>query len=55
MYVLSGRTVEVSCITYGGIIVSLRVPDREGHWSDVVLGYPTLKPYLANDAYLWAP
>ena len=54
MYVLSGRTVEVTCITYGGIIVSLRVPDRDGHWSDVVLGYPTLEPYLTNDSYLGA-
>ena len=54
MYVLSSRTVEVTCITYGGIIVSLRVPDRDGRWSDVVLGYPTLEPYLTNDSYLGA-
>jgi aldose 1-epimerase len=54
MYVLSGRTIEVTCITYGGIIASLRVPDREGRWSDVVLGYPTLEPYLTNEAYLGA-
>jgi aldose 1-epimerase len=54
MYVLNSRTVEMTCITYGGIIVSLRVPDRHGRWSDVVLGYPALEPYLTNDSYLGA-
>jgi aldose 1-epimerase len=53
-YVLSSHTVEVTCITYGGIIVSLRVPDRDGAWSDVVLGYPALEPYLTDRSYLGA-
>jgi aldose 1-epimerase len=30
--------IEVRAITYGAIIVSLRVPDRAGRFDDVVLG-----------------
>jgi aldose 1-epimerase len=33
---------------YGGIIVSLNVPDREGNFSDIVLGKDSLKDYLAG-------
>ncbi len=38
--------VEVRAMTYGGIIVSLRVPDREGRLADVVLGFDDLDRYL---------
>ena len=33
--------VEVRAITYGGIITSLRVPDRTGKLDDIVLGFDT--------------
>src|SRR5207248_3129551 len=33
---------------YGGIVVSLRVPDRAGKLDDVVLGFDTLDGYLAE-------
>jgi len=47
--------VEVRAITYGGIIVSLRVPDKDGQLGDVVLGYDTLDGYLTNNSpYLGA-
>ena len=47
--------VEVRAITYGGIIVSLRVPDKDGQLGDVVLGYDTLEGYLTNNSpYLGA-
>ena len=47
--------VEVRAITYGGIIISLRVPDKDGQLDDVVLGYDTLDGYLANNSpYLGA-
>ena len=47
--------VEVRAITYGGIILSLRVPDKDGLLDDVVLGYDTLDGYLTNNSpYLGA-
>jgi aldose 1-epimerase len=42
--------VEVRAITYGGIVTSLRVPDREGRLDDVVLGYDNLDGYLQNNS-----
>ena len=33
------KHMEVSITNYGGIIVSIRVPDRSGKVNDVVLGY----------------
>ena len=41
-------------MTYGGIIVSLRVPDRAGNLGDVVLGYESLAGYLTNPSYFGA-
>ena len=46
--------VEVRAITYGAIIVSLRVPDRAGRFGDVVLGHDDLAGYLAKPAYFGA-
>lgn len=39
---------------YGGIVVSLFVPDRQGHLADVVLGYDSLDDYLAGSPYFGA-
>jgi aldose 1-epimerase len=46
--------VELRAISYGGIIVSLRVPDRDGRLDDVVLGHEDLEGYLAKPAYFGA-
>lgn len=46
--------VEVRALTYGGIIVSLRVPDRAGRLDDVVLGYDDLDGYLKKSPYFGA-
>jgi aldose 1-epimerase len=43
--------VTASIINYGGIVVSLRVPDRKGSFGDVVLGYDTLDGYLKSSPY----
>ena len=45
---------EVSIITYGGAITTLKVPDREGVFGDIVLGYETLDDYVRNPRYLGA-
>ena len=44
----NGVTLEVT--NYGGIITSLRVPDRDGNLEDVVLGFDSLSAYT-SEAY----
>lgn len=46
--------LEVRAMTYGGIIVSLRVPDRRGQLDDIVLGYDTAAAYAAPHPYFGA-
>jgi aldose 1-epimerase len=46
--------MEVRAITYGGIIASLRVPDREGKFEDVALGFDNLEGYIKNPPFLGA-
>ncbi len=56
LYTLRNRHgMQARIMTYGGIIVSLTAPDREGHYADVVLGYDSLADYLkGNSAYFGA-
>jgi len=46
--------LEVRATNYGGIIVSLRVPDKRGRMDDVVLGFDELAGYLDNKPYFGA-
>ena len=46
--------VELRAMDYGGIIVSLRTPDRAGRLGDIVLGYDSLGGYLASSPYFGA-
>jgi aldose 1-epimerase len=46
--------LEVRAMTYGGVILSLKVPDRDGNLGDVVLGYDTLEGYLEVSPYFGA-
>ena len=46
--------VEVDAMNYGGIIVSIRVPDRKGEFADIVLGHETLEGYMPNPPYIGA-
>lgn len=43
--------MEAKIITYGGIIQSLKVPDRNGKFADVVLGYDSFRDYETNNPY----
>jgi aldose 1-epimerase len=54
LYTLADGKVEVRITNYGGIIVSLRTPDREGKLDDVVLGYDSFDGYRTNPAYFGA-
>jgi aldose 1-epimerase len=44
------RGMQVRILTYGGIVQSITVPDRSGRPTDVVLGFKTLKDYVAEDS-----
>lgn len=46
--------VEVSITNYGGTVTSIKVPDRNGVFGDVVLGYDTVEEYMRNPRYLGA-
>lgn len=46
--------VEISAMNYGGIIQSIRVPDRNGKLADIVLGHDTAEGYMPNPPYLGA-
>ncbi|WDS34697.1 aldose epimerase family protein [Pseudoxanthomonas sp.] len=46
----NGKGMTASILSYGGIIQSLDVPDRNGKVDDVVLGYDTLEGYLHDQA-----
>lgn len=50
LFVLTNSNGVEACITnYGGRIVSLMVPDREGKLTDVELGHDSIANYLADD------
>jgi aldose 1-epimerase len=50
LYILKNALGLEACITnYGGRLVSLLVPDRNGNLTDVVLGYGSIAEYLASD------
>jgi len=46
--------IKVTLTNFGGIVTSLFVPDRNGKFDDVVLGFPTLDGYLKEHAYFGA-
>ncbi len=48
IYTLSDGAYEARITTYGGIVVSLKAPDRNGKVADVVLGFDDLDGYVAN-------
>jgi aldose 1-epimerase len=50
----NSKGMEARILTYGGIVQSLRVPDKEGNPGDVVLGYDDLGGYLTNSPFFGA-
>ena len=45
---------EAQIITYGSTVVSLKMPDKNGKFADVVLGYDSIADYEKNQAYIGA-
>jgi aldose 1-epimerase len=51
----NSKGMEARIMTYGGILVSLKVPDHSGAMADVVLGHDDLNGYVTNNSpYLGA-
>lgn len=50
----NAQGMQVKIIDFGAIISEIHVPDRDGVLADVVLGFDTIEPYLANSAFLGA-
>ena len=52
LYTLTNRNgVEAKITNWGGIVVSLKVPDRTGKFDDVVLGFNDLDGYLKEHPF----
>jgi aldose 1-epimerase len=52
LYILTNSNgMEVKITNYGGIVVSISVPDKNGKFYDVVLGYDTLEEYTRDNPY----
>ena len=43
--------MEVKILNYGGALVSVKVPDKNGCFADVIGGYDCLKSYVEGDGY----
>jgi aldose 1-epimerase len=50
----NAQGMEARITNYGGIVVSLKTPDRNGAFADVVLGHDTLDGYFQNSPYFGA-
>ena len=48
IYTLADGQYEARIATYGGVVVSLKAPDRKGKPADVVLGFDDVDGYVAN-------
>lgn len=46
LYTISGGNLVMQATNYGGRVVSLNVPDRDGKYRDIVLGHNTLDEYV---------
>ncbi len=47
----NSHRVEVKILTYGGILQSIRIPDRHHRFANVALGFDNLADYVAKSPY----
>ncbi|NUO02646.1 MAG: galactose mutarotase [Saprospiraceae bacterium] len=51
---VNGKGMEVTVITYGGIITSWTAPDKNGQYRNVVLGFDNLAGYVGDHPFFGA-
>jgi aldose 1-epimerase len=55
LYTMTNRPgIEIRAATYGGILVSVKTPDRAGTFDDVALGFDSLPGYVESSPYFGA-
>ena len=55
VYTLSNANgVELDVLTYGARLIRLSVPDKNGKFSDVLIGYKTPEEYIGEKSYFGA-
>jgi len=47
----NANQVEIKITNYGGIVTSIKLPDKKGKFDDVALGYDNLQDYINNSPY----
>jgi len=50
----NARGAQARIMTYGGIVQSLSLPDKNGQYADIVLGYDNLQGYIDKTPYFGA-
>ena len=55
LYTITSGQMKAAITDFGGNLVSLWVPDKDGNLEDVVLGYDSPAGYAADDVFLGAP
>ena len=54
LYTLKNKNgVEVKIANIGAAVVSLMVPDKNGEFADVVLGFDKGEDYFSNPSFFW--
>ena len=54
LYTLKNEKMEADILTYGGVVVAIRVPDREGNLVNVALTHEKLTDYAHKKGYVGA-
>ncbi len=55
LYTLKNKNgVEISITNYGGIVVSILAPDKNGKFGDIVLGFDNVEDYVKDTPYFGA-
>lgn len=55
IYTLTNKNgLEAKISTYGGTLVSLKVPDKDGKLADIVLGFESVEPYVKGVPFFGA-
>ena len=49
LYTLTNGQARVRILSYGGIVQSIEVPDRDGRTANVALGFASLAEYVAGN------